>query len=239
LARLLILLSVGIIAYLVYHRFKAIPPSQRKGAYIKIGLALLVAVVVLGTVTGRLHWLGAAFTALLVGISRGIPILIRLFPMLQWLQGQRARAGQSSGRQSRVETALLRMTLDHDTGDMRGEVLSGDFAGQQLEELNRIQLESLLSWCKQQDADSAGLLETYLVRRFGNQERYQQYSQQTPSGSSMSRQEALAILGLPEESSEDDIADAYRRLMQKLHPDRGGSDYLAAKLNLAKDTLLG
>ena len=55
----------------------------------------------------------------------------------------------------------------------------------------------------------------------------------------MSREEALAILGLREGASKDEILAAHKRMMQKLHPDRGGSDHLAAQINQAKETLLG
>lgn len=57
------------------------------------------------------------------------------------------------------------------------------------------------------------------------------------SGRRMSRAEALSVLGLEEGASRDTILDAYRNLMKRVHPDRGGSDYLAAKLNQAKDVL--
>ncbi|MCZ6830940.1 MAG: molecular chaperone DnaJ [Gammaproteobacteria bacterium] len=238
--RLILLLVLGTIAYVVYQRVSALPPPQRKKASLQIGLWVLVVVVLLATVTGRMHWLGAAITALLVGASRLLPVLIRLFPMLQWLQRRQGSATSAGGggQQSTVETALLRMVLDHDSGDIKGEVLSGDFVGCQLDKLELSQLEELLLWCRSRDADSARLLESYLQGRFGAETDYQQ----TPppeGGGNMGRAEALAVLGLPDDASNADITASHRKLMQKLHPDRGGNDYLAAKLNQAKDVLLG
>ncbi len=216
------------------------PPQQRKKATLKVGLGVLVALVVVLVVTGRMHWLGAFFTALLVGLSRALPLLLRLFPMWQWLQRNygNAAVGGGGGQHSSVETALLRMELDHDSGDMHGEVLAGEFEGRSLDEMERADLEELLRYCREQDTDSARLLESYLQQRFGDAQDYRQ----TPppdSGGNMSRAEALAILGLEEDADEASITSAHRKLMQKLHPDRGGNDYLAAKLNQAKDLLLG
>lgn len=61
--------------------------------------------------------------------------------------------------------------------------------------------------------------------------------QQSPKVT-MDRAQALAILGLGDDASEEDIVAAHRSLMQKFHPDRGGNDYLASQLNAAKDLLL-
>jgi hypothetical protein len=235
--RLILLLTVGLIVWIVYKRVSALPATQRKSAYLKIGAVSLLVIVVLATITGRMHWLGAAITALVVGATRLLPSLIRLFPMLQWLKGQQASAATGGSQQSRVETKLLRMTLDHSNGDLHGEVLEGEHQGKQLDELERPQLEDLLNWCRGRDADSARLLESYLHKRFGADFS----SGDTPppqSNSNMPRSEALAILGLQEGADKEAIVDAHRRLMQKLHPDRGGNDYLAAKLNQAKDILL-
>ncbi|MEM7377422.1 MAG: molecular chaperone DnaJ, partial [Pseudomonadota bacterium] len=53
----------------------------------------------------------------------------------------------------------------------------------------------------------------------------------------MTREEALAILGLGDGATADEVVQAHRRLIAKMHPDKGGSDYLASRINLAKDTL--
>jgi DnaJ-domain-containing protein 1 len=134
------------------------------------------------------------------------------------------------------------MTLNHDSGDINGEVLSGQFAGKTLDQLELDALLQLLGEC-QDDEESVALLQAYLDRVYGDdwqQQAGDQARQQTasPSGE-MSRDEALQVLGLSDGASEDEIVEAHRRLMQKLHPDRGGSSYLAAVINQAKDTLLG
>lgn len=64
--------------------------------------------------------------------------------------------------------------------------------------------------------------------------RYQQ-----PVTSKMSRTEALRVLGLQDSANADDIRAAHRKLILQNHPDKGGSDYLASKINEAKDALLG
>ena len=241
--KLILLLALGLAGWIIYQRLLATPPAQRKAAYIKLGLGALVVIVVAGVATGRMHWLGAAITAVLVGASRLLPVLIRLFPVLQWLQQRGGNANTSAG-ESTVEAALLRMVLSHDTGDLRGEVLSGTFAGRQLDDLDRAELEALLTECRAQDIDSARLLESYLERRFGEtfaetaDEDHQGHGAAPGGSGSMNDAEARAILGLAAGASKDEIIDAHRRLMQKLHPDRGGNDYLAAKVNEAKAVLL-
>ena len=236
--RLILALAIGLAVWIIYTQIKALPKAQRKAAYLKVGLGALVVIVVVGVATGRMHWLGAAITGLLVGASRLAPVLVRLFPLLQILQQRRGTAATGSGTgASEVETAILKMSLDHASGDLSGEVLQGEFAGRELDELDQDQLDSLLAFCRSHDIDSARLLESYLQRRFGESFDQGGSGPQQPSGT-MTEREALAVLGLEDGASREDIIDAHRRLMQKLHPDRGGNDYLAAKVNQAKDQLL-
>jgi hypothetical protein len=238
-ARLILLLAAIGVVYILFQRAQSVPPHKRRAEYIKIGLGVAAVVVIGLTLTGRMHWIGAALTGALVVLRQSLPTLIRLFPMLTAMRGSSA---PSQGQSSTVETAILRMQLDHDSGDLQGEVLKGRFQGWRLEEMDRRQLEELLDYCRQEDNDSVQLLDSYLQQRFAGEAPFgqQQASGDSGSGSGdMGRSEALAVLGLAEGATEEDIVAAHRKLMQKIHPDRGGNNYLAAKINQAKDLLLG
>lgn len=237
--RLLLLLAIAIVLYILFLRARALPPHKRRGEYIKLGLGIAVVVVLYLTLTGRMHWVGAALTGLLVGLRQLLPVLIRLFPMLSSLRQQHAGARATGSHQSTVDTATLRMHLDHESGQLSGEVLQGPWRDWQLEEMSREQLEELRRYCLNQDNDALQLLDSYLQQRFPGAEFENAEAPPGDSGTGgLSRAEALAVLGLEEGASREDIIAAHRRLMQKLHPDRGGNDYLAAKINQAKDFLL-
>ena len=154
--------------------------------------------------------------------------------------GPRTQTGQTT----RVATDWVDMELDHDTGEMRGRVLKGAFAGRSLYQLTDEDALRFYAEAGAADSETARLLEAYLDRRFGADWRAKANektsSQQSPrSSSAMTRDEAHRVLGLSPDASEAEIRDAYKRLMMNLHPDRGGTDYLAAKINEAKDVLLG
>jgi hypothetical protein len=149
----------------------------------------------------------------------------------------RSTPGQATG----VRTAWLEMELDHDTGDMRGTVLKGAHAGRRLDQIDRDALVALHRLAGAEDAESARLLEAYLDRTYGTDWRETaQDNQRTPerAATGMSRNEALKVLGLEEGASDEEIRAAHRRLMLQNHPDRGGTNYIAAKINEAKDILL-
>lgn len=157
-----------------------------------------------------------------------------------------AGGGEKGGGESRVETATLDMRLDHGSGSMSGRVRSGPQAGRELAELSRPELLDLLAACRADDPDSAPLLEAWLDRadpdwRSGAESgsgRTDGARTGSSGGGRMTRGEALAVLGLAEGASEDEIRGAHRRLMRAAHPDGGGSDWLAARINEARDVLL-
>ena len=232
-----LILAIAIIAAIVYvtKRINRLPPKARRKAFVQLGLTLTVLFVLFLTVTGRLHWIGAALTGALVLLRQLLPLIIRFIPT--WLSYRGSSIGSNSSKTSTVASRFLRMNLDHETGKMSGQVLEGEFEHWELDEMERSQLESLLSYCSKNDPDSARLLESYLTQRFPDEsfDNQQSYSE---SSSQMQRAEALSILGLEGEPDSEAIVNAHRHLMQKLHPDRGGNDYLAAKINQAKDILL-
>ena len=197
---------------------------------------LAVVLVVWLTVTGRMHWVGAALTGAFVFLRQTLPWVLRALPFLQrWRQSQSSGSGQSS-----IQTNFLSAALDHDTGNISGEVISGLHEGWRLDDLSTEQLQELLAQYSGDDPESAELLRAYLAQRndWEDQEA-EQRSQQAQAAQAMnSKAEALATLGLDDTASEEDIVAAHRSLIQKLHPDRGGNDYLAAKINQAKDFLL-
>ena len=158
------------------------------------------------------------------------------FASTGWFQRTQKTAGQAS----KVRAPFLEMELDHDTGTMRGTVLAGSHQGQSLDAL---EVSTLLTLLTEFDADSRALLAAYLDRREPNwRERAQEGAsagQSTPRRGRMTEEEASQILGVPAGASEAEISRAHRSLMKKLHPDQGGSNYLAAQINEAKDVLLG
>jgi hypothetical protein len=148
-------------------------------------------------------------------------------------------------QRTEVRTAFLAAWIDHGSGDVGGTVLAGRFAGRTLDNLADGELFDLHAECAS-DGDSRQVLESYLDRRLGADWRsaYQRDGQREAPPprnprTDMTREEALAVLGLAEGASEADIKAAHRRLIQRMHPDVGGSADLAARINRAKDVLSG
>jgi DnaJ-like protein len=148
---------------------------------------------------------------------------------------------RSSGQVSRVRTACLEMELDHDSGAMRGHVLAGRHEGAALDALD---LGTVIGLMREIDGDSRNLLMAYLDRREPRWREHAQYDATAGNGGGaafrgeMTEQEAYQILGLEPGAAAQEITRAHRSLIKKLHPDQGGTTYLAARINQAKEVLL-
>lgn len=230
-----------VVVVLLGRWFATSPPSSLakwlKWAFIGIAGA---AAIFLG-VTGRIQ---LAF----------LPLALMIIPrLIGFMQRAQASGQPQAGNASEITTAYLRMMLDHDSGDMEGWVLRGAFEGRALDDLSEAELIALHGECERFDVEGARLLETYLDRSLGPdwRERAGQGESSEKAGDDgghrrrarpngkMTRDEAFEVLGLEPDASENEIKDAHRKLMLKLHPDQGGSTYLAAKINQAKELLLG
>ena len=191
--------------------------------------------------------------------SRGLGIvtfvLAVLLPMLlRWRAAQqffKNLRGPSRGQATGVKTRFIRMSLDHDSGVLDGTVLEGKFKGKRLGELDQKELADLLEQCRIEDEESSQILEAYLDRIFGvdwrndhaswGHKNKKGSSQKGPSTSEkkMTQEEAYDGSNISPGASTKEIKAAHHALMKKIHPDQGGSNYLASKINQAKEILTG
>ena len=222
---------LGGLLLLVYLFVNADPARLARGLKVT-GIVVAVAAVATLAISGRL-------AALLVPVAMMMPLLVRVRALLD-----RYRT-PAAGQTSTVATPFLRMTLDHDTGSMTGTILRGQFSGMRVEELGGADLLALLRECRAEDEEGARLLEAYLDRvrpdwrdELAGERPGGSGGGARPAGGDMTVEEAYAILGLAPGADAEAIKEAHRRLMVKLHPDHGGSDYLATKINRARDVLL-
>jgi hypothetical protein len=229
--------------------------------YLIFGVALVIAIILLAPMLTRhsaaqvAHVLGIVLAVVagaigLFALFTGRPnvtivalivLALTVIAMMLNNPGRRARFGTGSGAgtgpTSDVKTDWLDMSLNHRTGDVDGEVVLGRFAGRQLSSLTVEELLALLRECESHDPQSAQLLEAFLDRVAPG---WRSSGGGGDAGTGpMTEQEALDILGLAETASDEDIREAHRRLMREHHPDRGGSNWLAARINQAKEVLLG
>jgi len=219
---------------------------------VKWGVFGIVGVVaVFFAVTGRL-----AFVAPLVigGIWWLIRRSVRKTLFLAAAGAARAATGARYGARygapsedgnSEVHTEYLQMTLNHKSGEISGRVLKGKFEGGELSDLSLSEIVELLEICRTADPQSVALLESYLDRTEGADWRARTGTAENDrertgpaAGGGMTRDEALETLDLQPGATAAEIKEAHHRLMLKMHPDHGGSTYLASKINQAKDVLL-
>ena len=169
--RMILLVAVGIFAWLALQKFKTTPPSQRRKLILQWTLIALAFAAVLLAITGRLHWVGAAIAMALPVINRLWRVFGKHLPWIAPIIAKRAQARQEK------------------TGA---------------------------------DGEGSGK---------GNQ-------QKPPREPQLTVAEARQILSVHANASREEIIGAHRKLIQKFHPDRGGNDYLASRINAAKELLL-
>src|SRR5262245_43242367 len=233
-------------------------------AFLAIGILILLAVIAMlrayASANPATLATAARRTALGSAALGVVLLLLRVWPLgmmflvigaalplaIRWsaLRPDFRATGRPHGKTSRIATKYLAMELNHDSGVIEGRVLAGRHRDRRLAELTLEQLLEVREDCQVDDAESVTLIEAYLDRFHGADWRGSRGSGQSSdnaarSAAAMTREEAYEVLGLASGASDAEIRDAHHRLMIKLHPDHGGSDYLAAKINQARDLLLG
>ncbi len=212
-------------------------PARLGRALAALVVVLLVIIALLLLAVGRPSIAAPALVSALLLLWK-MPGLARLFA--RGLGRGQGRDGRS--RHSVVETGWLRLRLDLDSGVTEGEVLDGPFAGRRLADLGRDEFRRLRAMLSG-DAESLQLLDAWVAREHSDWVREDHEEEEThhapaAGGQEMSCEDALALLGLEEGAGAQEIRSAHRRLMRRLHPDHGGTSYLAAQLNRAKEILL-
>jgi len=185
----------------------------------------------------------AAFLFVRGELAVALPLGAFGLGLLGWMPfgpaGFSKRANKTSGSTSHVRSAYLEMELDHDSGAMRGRVLAGRHQGMLLD---RLDVKTLAGLMGEIDDESRALLMAYLDRRDAGWREYAQgdaaAGRAAAASGKMTEQEAYQILGLEPGASAEAVAGAHRSLMKKFHPDQGGTTYLAARINEAKEILL-
>ena len=225
---LLIAAIVGLWYWWSYQ--KDLAENKRKPFLWRSGFWLILALSVYLIITGRMHWLGAGIAALIPVLRTLLVWGTRAGPLLRLF-------GRFKTSPSQFRTEFLVISINFTTGSVEGEIISGDYSGKKLRELSQDELKLLSQQYKTVDKESYVLLQAYLIRSGSNNDQaYQQYN--PDNFNELTESEAFEILGLPNTATKDEVVKAHKRLMQRMHPDRGGSDYLAAKINAAKDQLV-
>lgn len=238
-------LAVLTVVLIVLRGFTSAKPAVIARQLRFVGGALMMAVAAGLALRGRID------LALLIGFAGWGLLMGR--GVLPWGSGGWGSGGSGgAGQGSRVSTDHLEMELDHATGAIRGTVRKGRFAGQEVETLSPAELVLLWQDYTFADPNSAQVIEAYLDQRHpiwrddlerqaggGRDQAYEGDARPPSASRGMTRAEALEILGLQDGATDDAVRSAHRELMKKLHPDRGGTNYLASKINEAKVILVG
>jgi hypothetical protein len=227
--KILLILALLIGLWYWWSYLKRLPKDKSRPFLWKTGFWLILGIASYLVLTGRMHWLGAGLAALVPLLRSVILWGIRAAPLVRLL-------GRFKSTPSQFRTSSLVVTINFASGQINGEITTGDLAGKQLAELSTDEIEKLSQQLKESDKESYVLLQAYLMRS-GSTNEQTANNFKSDSYRDISKAEAYEVLGISAESSQEEVIKAHKRLMQRLHPDRGGSDYLAAKINAAKDLL--
>jgi len=229
-----IFLALAVIAALfwAYHRQKKLPPKQRRAFIFQSLLYAFLVFCIVAIISGRMHWLMAIPAGLLAFAKVGFGTLLRLVPFLSVM-----RKSDFLGSPS-FKTRFLDVKVDLKNGQISGTVLDGPHASEDLLSLSMAQLNALEKYYEEHDRASYFLIRVIRQRQTQYQQRDHNSAHDYAAVGDPSVEEAMQILGLAGKPSKQEVIKAHRKLMQKLHPDRGGNDYLASRVNLAKETLI-
>ncbi len=240
----LFVIAIAVVGWMLYQKYFRALLAQGRPGQIRIAIIVLGLVFLLLAVTGRASPVFAAIGGLMAMAMRLLPVLLKLAPWLSRSLG--VDIPGMGGQVSQVRTNTLVMSIYPDTGAMHGKVLLGEFEGRVLDALSDDELQRLHEYCRRQDVEGLRLLESWLVR-----ERPEAWgakpgtagpggagSGAAAGGSGMNVDEACEVLGVEATATRDEIVTAHRSLMVRLHPDKGGSHYLSAKVNEAKRVLM-
>lgn len=220
-----LILLVGLIAAVYYHfKIKPMPVAQRKKMLWRLGMWALVGLVALGVATGKVHWLGGLFAGGFALLRSGLFTGLTLGRF--WLA--------KNGGVARFNTEHIAAQLNVNRLVLTGHIIKGLYANHSFEQLDKNQLEELLEYYVSRDKKSYYLIKTLQQRRgIYTEPNSNINTQDVPN-----IQDAMDILGLTGQPTREAVIKAHRTLIHKLHPDRGGSDYLASQVNAARDQLL-
>ena len=232
LIKLIFAIGFMIAAFTFIHKFKKAPPEQRKSWLLKATIAVVLLAIVIAAFTGRVHFaaglVAIGATAARFGMRWGWPL------MKMWFA--------KTGGRATFRSQYLVINVNASNGSMEGQIIKGEHADKSLGNLSEEELQTLQHFFANHDKKSYYLLTAYIRSRGFTQQgpSQEQFNQQqaSPPQTQTSVNEALEIFGFKEMPTRKEIIAAHRRLISKLHPDKGGSDYLAARVNQARETLL-
>lgn len=224
--RIILAIACIILLFWLSNQWRKLPTNKRKGFAVKSILVAAGILVALAVVSGRMHWFGAVFAGLLALGRFGFLTILRALPFLKILRSSPLVSNP------RFKTPYLDVCIDLKNIQIFGTVIAGPHSGKEISQLDDSDLDELERFYESNNKASL-----YLIRVIRQKPNTSKQQKDFPSTGNPSVEEAFQVLGLKPEATKKEVIKAHRSLMQKLHPDRGGNDYLASRVNLAKDIL--